>query len=219
MIRQVDSKSDGDFHDELLEVVESDMKNIFVCSSVTDLPEILLQAQQVGLMTEEHHFIVSSLDFHTIDLEPFQYGETAITGYRMVLQENPLVEEVTEFFISQHLKLNDDRENNESNVIEQLSADKLLLENALIYDAGENPSEDLKTELHLSSFSVGCIARHLTTYRNEAQQRNVRPTPLCFLLWSIVVQFNEISFVTQRSHWRHKFRPFWKPKRFSAGNP
>lgn len=67
--------------------------------------EVLLQAQQVGLMGSEHKFIIASLvststrgvhlpivgrygfrfqDMHTLNLDPFKYSGTNITGMRLV---------------------------------------------------------------------------------------------------------------------------------------
>jgi ionotropic glutamate receptor len=54
--------------------------NIIVSCSIEILPEVLLQAQQVGIMTENHQYIITTLDMHTLDLYPFQHGGTNITG-------------------------------------------------------------------------------------------------------------------------------------------
>lgn len=49
---------------------------------------VLKHAQQVGMMTEKHCYLITSLDFHTIDMEDFRYGYTNITGYRLVKNES-----------------------------------------------------------------------------------------------------------------------------------
>lgn len=136
-LKQLDTEADGDYRDELIDVVDSTETNVFLCSSIEDLPEILSQAQQVGLLTERHHVIISSLDMHTIDLEPYQYGETIITGFRMVAPHNQFVMNVTEFFDLQIRKQKLSRQLNGSDILEGLTPEKLLLQNALIYDAGE----------------------------------------------------------------------------------
>lgn len=48
--------------------------------SVENLHEILIQAQQIGLMTNKHHYIITNVDLQTIDIVPFQFSETNITG-------------------------------------------------------------------------------------------------------------------------------------------
>lgn len=165
--------------DDLLQIVDSETKNILLCASVADLPEILLQAQQVGLMTEDHHFIISSLDMHTIDLEQFQYGETIVTGLRLVMPESPIVESVTEFFKSQHLQQNQDLRN-DSEVLERLSAEKILLEHALIYDAGKIFRSQVEKRFSHSGIgqtfcdvNMTLINADLTLYREEKSRNGV----------------------------------------------
>lgn len=40
----------------------------------------LLQAQQVGIMSDEHSYIIMNPDFQTVDIEPFKHGGSNITG-------------------------------------------------------------------------------------------------------------------------------------------
>lgn len=42
-------------------------------------------------MSDQHQFIITSLDLHTIDLEPFQHGGTNITGVRLIDPEDPVL--------------------------------------------------------------------------------------------------------------------------------
>lgn len=43
-------------------------------------------------MSDNHHFIITNLDTHAIDLEPYQYSGTNITTLRIVNPENPVME-------------------------------------------------------------------------------------------------------------------------------
>lgn len=54
--------------------------NILLDCSIDILEDVLTQAQQVGIMTEQYKFIITNLDLGTVNLEPFQYGGTNITG-------------------------------------------------------------------------------------------------------------------------------------------
>lgn len=63
-------------------VINYSRKNMYAHNYV-----IFLQAQQVGLMTSDYRYIVGNLDLQTIDLEPFQHGDTNITGMRLVSPE------------------------------------------------------------------------------------------------------------------------------------
>jgi ionotropic glutamate receptor len=54
--------------------------NFVVECSVEVLGEVLKQAQQVGMMTERHNYVITNLDMQTVDLAPFQFSGTNITG-------------------------------------------------------------------------------------------------------------------------------------------
>lgn len=147
-VRQLDITSNENYRPQLRRVKLSEDKNIILCCSIDALPEILKQAQQVGLMTDQHQFIITSLDMHTIDLEPFQYSGTNITGFRLISPTDEVVKQVTDFFTRLHWKntikdtdAGDTLETGEyderSQVSEGLSAEKIRVETALTYDAGK----------------------------------------------------------------------------------
>lgn len=97
-VRELDVTNNQNYRPQLIRVKHSDDKNIIVSSSIDALPEILKQMQQVGLFTEEHQFIFTCLDMHTLDLEPYQHSGANITGMRLISPEHPMVVHVTEFF-------------------------------------------------------------------------------------------------------------------------
>lgn len=138
-VRQLDITANENYRPQLRRVKQSQDKNIVLCSSIDALPEILKQAQQVGLMTDEHHFIITSLDMHTIDLEPFQHSGTNITGFRLVSPDDPLVRQVMEgFSIAQgghEDQLDENEQHNRDAVPSGLTAENLQLNTALTYDA------------------------------------------------------------------------------------
>lgn len=55
-------------------------------------------------MSDQHQYIITSLDFHTIDLEPFQHGGTNITGLRIVDPEEPFMKNTKEMWESHEKK-------------------------------------------------------------------------------------------------------------------
>lgn len=69
-------------------ILESDSEN---------LDEILRQAQQVGIMSDTHNYIITDLDFQTLDLQPYQWGGSNITGLRMLDPEDEDIIEVKSF--------------------------------------------------------------------------------------------------------------------------
>lgn len=68
---------------------------MILCLLISNISNV--QAQQVGLLTENHHYIIMSLDAHAIDLEPFQYSGTNFTIMRIVNPLSPLVEGFAEY--------------------------------------------------------------------------------------------------------------------------
>lgn len=146
-LRQLDITANGNYRAQLRRVKNSGDNNILICSSIEALPEILKQAQQVGLLSSEHRIIITSLDMHTIDLEPFQYSGTNITGFRLVSPDDPFVKETTNFVGTSHLKNSSNRrtsgrnqqdsddEENVEEIPEGLTAEKIQLHTALTFDA------------------------------------------------------------------------------------
>lgn len=72
-------------------------KCIIIECSIDILGEVLKQAQQVGLMTDQHQIILTNFDSHTIDLEPYQYSGTTITTLRLIDPEHQILKEMAEF--------------------------------------------------------------------------------------------------------------------------
>ncbi|XP_065092480.1 glutamate receptor ionotropic, kainate 2 isoform X2 [Ochlerotatus camptorhynchus] len=127
-VRQLDLKLNGNFRPVLRRVKLSDDKHIILACSIESMPEVLKQAQQVGLMTDHHQVIITSMDLHTIELEPYQYSGTNITGIRLLDPEEDKIHQVTEFLnasqISKTLELK-----------EGLNPATMRVETALMYDA------------------------------------------------------------------------------------
>ncbi|XP_048512589.1 glutamate receptor ionotropic, kainate 2-like [Athalia rosae] len=109
-------KSSGDF-------------NIILDCSAEILSEVLKQSQQIGIMSDRHNFIIASLDLQTIDLEPYQYGGTNLTGFRLINPEDPFV---VEMFARDELDWG----------LESIS--QLTVEAALVYDGVQTFGRALK---------------------------------------------------------------------------
>lgn len=102
------------------EIKTEEIENILIDCSIDILPEVLKQAQQVGIMSEKNQVIVTSLDLQTIDLEPYQFSGVNFTGVRLIDPTSPLVTSVVE-------------ENKNEWGLDDPS--KLRVEPALMYDA------------------------------------------------------------------------------------
>lgn len=157
-VRQLDVTGNGNYRPRLLQVKQSGDKNIVICSSIERLEDILKQSQQVGLLSDEHSILITNLDMHTIDLEPFQYGGTNITGLRMIVPDDPHVKAIVDDLAayvnnedsrnrgskryggrhddSRYNKYEEPSNDNEEDWKSGLSIEHMRLTTALTYDAG-----------------------------------------------------------------------------------
>ncbi|XP_044732050.1 glutamate receptor ionotropic, kainate 2-like isoform X2 [Chrysoperla carnea] len=129
VVRKLDIyNGDGNIRSILKEVKENGERYFIVESAGYDLFKILTQAQQVGMISDHYHYIITTLDMHTIDLEPFQYGGANITGVRMIDPEDDDVEQATMLW-------REFEQRRGETLIESLEKEKLTLDSALMYDA------------------------------------------------------------------------------------
>lgn len=75
----------------LKQIKNSAESRVVLDCSTEKIYEVLKQAQQIGMMSDYHSYLITSLDLHTVNLEPFQYGGTNITAFRLVDPDNNLV--------------------------------------------------------------------------------------------------------------------------------
>lgn len=80
----LDYTTNNEFRPTLQDVRDADETNIILECSTESLPIILRQAMQVGLMTKHFRWILTNLDTHSIDLEPYQYNGANITTFRIL---------------------------------------------------------------------------------------------------------------------------------------
>ncbi|KAL1131752.1 hypothetical protein AAG570_011365, partial [Ranatra chinensis] len=151
-VRQLDDPDN--YRNVLRKIKSSGEKNIVIeCSSLI-LYDVLIQAQQVGLMGSDMSYIITSLDFQTMDLEPFKWGGTNITGVRLVDPDNPKVKTAIDQWQT-HVD-----EENKNHSLYQVN---IYVNAALIYDAVflfANALHNLETSLELNTKSLDCDAHN-----------------------------------------------------------
>ncbi|KAE9522411.1 hypothetical protein AGLY_017191, partial [Aphis glycines] len=124
-IRQL--SSGPNYRRELREIKDSGETKILLDCSFNILSDVLLQAQQVGLMGSEHNFIIASLDMHTLDLDSFKYSGTKITGMRLVRPLDVEFQNIVSLWTDNLSPLEPDDKT--------VLPETIQLESALIYDA------------------------------------------------------------------------------------
>ena len=75
----------------------SEDTNIILECSIDSLPEVLSQMQQVGMLTQQYRYLITTLDAHTIDLQPYQFSDTNITTIRIIRPDNPSLKNFTDY--------------------------------------------------------------------------------------------------------------------------
>ena len=73
VIKQLEENENG-FRDVLKEVFFSESNLIVLDCEVTILADVLMQAQQVGLISQGYYFLLTSLDAHVVNLDNYKYG-------------------------------------------------------------------------------------------------------------------------------------------------
>lgn len=100
--------------------------------SIENLTKIMTQLQQVGLLSDSHHYIIMHPDMHTIDLSPYQFGGSNITGVRIV---DPADENIIEVATELHERMNTSDPINEHFLGNRSPQNVFRSKTALLYDA------------------------------------------------------------------------------------
>ncbi|KAL4716092.1 hypothetical protein ACJJTC_013869 [Scirpophaga incertulas] len=73
-----------DYRNVLVNAKENGYTNFVVDCPSKHLERLLRHAQQVGLMADEHSYIILSPDLFTLDMERYRYGGVNMTGFRLM---------------------------------------------------------------------------------------------------------------------------------------
>jgi len=128
VVKQLVLNENG-YRDVLKEIFLSESNLIVLDCEKKILEEVLIQCQQVGLISQGYFFLLTSLDAHTINLDDFKYGGTNITAFRMINVDKPEVQNVIYSIVESML----DRELRMANI--DIPAGNLDTTTALIYDS------------------------------------------------------------------------------------
>nr|CAD7453108.1 unnamed protein product [Timema tahoe] len=122
----------------LLKQIKNSAESHIVLDCSTDrIYDVLKQAQQIGMMSDYHSYLITSLDLHSVDLEEFKYGGTNITAFRLVDPEKPELQKVVREWVYGELRYGRKLDLGSAKVSETKREEQLSLETetALMYDA------------------------------------------------------------------------------------
>ena len=89
----------------LLKQIKNSAESHIVLDCSTDrIYDVLKQAQQIGMMSDYHSYLITSLDLHSVDLDEFKYGGTNITAFRLVDPEKAELQKVVKDWIYGELR-------------------------------------------------------------------------------------------------------------------
>lgn len=81
-LRQLENVN-GSYRGTLVRMKNSGTKRYVLDCSLETLEVFLVQALQVGLVNENYNYLITNLDVQTLNLEPYQYGGSNITGVNL----------------------------------------------------------------------------------------------------------------------------------------
>ncbi|XP_073988845.1 kainate-type ionotropic glutamate receptor subunit 1D isoform X1 [Rhodnius prolixus] len=117
----------NDYRPLLKQIKNSAESHIVLDCSTEKIYNVLKQAQQIGMMSDYHSYLITSLDLQSVDLEEFKYGGTNITALRLVDPNNVEVQRVVKDWMS--------AEQRQGRKIDISTPDLIPAETALMYDA------------------------------------------------------------------------------------
>ncbi|CAG9769593.1 unnamed protein product [Ceutorhynchus assimilis] len=133
-VEQLDREGTGNYRETLKKIWRTRQRYIVIDCQINNLIDVLIQCQQVGIMTSDYSYFLTNLDAHSRDLSPFQWSQTNITGIRLINPESQYVQNISMQLFSDIDTPLDSIE----------AAFKLETETALIFDAVHMFSENLR---------------------------------------------------------------------------
>ncbi|XP_063381392.1 glutamate receptor ionotropic, kainate 2 isoform X4 [Cydia fagiglandana] len=151
-----------DSHDyrPLLKQIKNSAESHIVLDCATDrIRDVLQQAQQIGMMSDYHSYLITSLDLHSVDLEEFKYGGTNITSLRLLDPERADVQRVVRDWVYDEARKGRKLQLGHTSAKENMTFIKT--ETALMYDAVHlfaKALHDLDTSQQIDVRPLSCEA-------------------------------------------------------------
>lgn len=141
------------FRPLLKQIKNSAEAHIVLDCTTEKIYEVLKQAQQIGMMSDYHSYLITSLDLHTVNLDEFKYGGTNITAFRLVDPDSPSVQQTVRNWTQSEAKLGKKVDFGYENI------SVIKAETALMYDAVHlfaKALHDLDTSQQIDIHPLSC---------------------------------------------------------------
>ncbi|KAJ8716643.1 hypothetical protein PYW07_003270 [Mythimna separata] len=136
--------SGDDYREVLIDAKHNGYTNFVVDCPSRNLEQLLLHAQQVGMMTDEHSYIFVSPDLFTLDMSRYRYGGVNMTGLRMVELNKTDNEKLWNFTMTFNQETG-----------KTLEAEELKTQLLLVHDAVEIFAAAIK-KVHVEAEQLSC---------------------------------------------------------------
>ncbi|KAK2714937.1 glutamate receptor ionotropic, kainate 2-like isoform X3 [Artemia franciscana] len=149
---------EGDVRPLLKEIRKDSISQIVLACSSKRILDILRQANQVGLISTYHSYVLTSLDLQTVDLAEFRDSGVNITGYSIIDPTKSEVANAVSDWVFGELRYGRALD---------LTEKKLTVSAALIYDAVllfSKALHDLDRSQDISVRPMNCNSPDQTTY-------------------------------------------------------
>ncbi|XP_058809556.1 glutamate receptor ionotropic, kainate 1-like, partial [Phymastichus coffea] len=110
----------SNYSEPLLKAKSLQHKSFLIDCGFDILDNVLTQLQEVGMMTGDYRYVITTLDLHAIDWRQYQYSGVNIKGFQLIDFTNPFVRD----FLNDYL-----------DVFKIESVEQFRLDDALIFDA------------------------------------------------------------------------------------
>ncbi|KPM03138.1 glutamate receptor, ionotropic kainate-like protein 1, partial [Sarcoptes scabiei] len=154
-------------------------RNIILDVRNENIFRALKHAQQVGLITESHSYLITQLNLHTIDLEDFKFGKTKITAFKLIDDSNEEFKLLHEEWRKEFPK----------NQVPEIST-----ESALIYDAVKLMSTAIQELDHGQSIEIQQVSCESSVPWSHGSSLINYMRPIEFSGVTGLVGFNDMGF-------------------------
>lgn len=87
-VRIFQLQPDQPYREILWQVKSTEMFNILLDVQTEHITEVFKQAQQVGILSERHKYLITSFDLHTLELDDYLHSRTNITSLKFVQNQH-----------------------------------------------------------------------------------------------------------------------------------
>ncbi|XP_055926547.1 glutamate receptor ionotropic, kainate 2-like isoform X1 [Argiope bruennichi] len=149
---------DFQYNKILKDIKKKGETNIVLEVPTSRIKDVLSEAQKAGMLTEYHNYLITSLDFHTLDLTPFQHSRSNISAFRIVSPESQYYGREARTWIFGR------KENSLKKEIPLTTETALLVDAVNLYAKALHAVSEVQT---ISSRSVSCDSPGLWPYGSD----------------------------------------------------